>query len=100
MTQSPARGALQLLSRICGMVAGFNKDVYSLLCCPSVPQGTRYLFIAIDENGRRPVGVGRAKHSTPSLNLASIRHTGASLGASEVHVYRPDRWLFALRHFV
>ena len=89
MSHATSRRVLETLTRVWQSVAGLNKDVYSLISCPAVPFGTRYLFIAVDENGRRPLGVGKAKHSAPSLNLASIRHSGATLGASEVHVYRP-----------
>jgi len=71
-----------------GRLMGLNTDIYSLVSCPAVPFGTRYLFIAIDEKGRRPIGVGKARSETPSLNLASIRLNGSRLGASEVHIYR------------
>ncbi len=61
--------------------------IYDLIACPEVP-ASNYMLVDRDAAGRRKVlHVGRAKHAAPSLNLAEIRHLGARLGASEVHVH-------------
>lgn len=61
--------------------------VYGLLDCPELSSGT-YVLARRDEAGRREaLAVGRLAHTAPSLNLAEIRHRGATLGANEVHVH-------------
>ena len=61
--------------------------IYDLIACPELP-AANYVLVGRDTAGRRKVlQVGRAKHATPSLNLAEIRYLGAKLGASEVHVH-------------
>jgi hypothetical protein len=61
--------------------------VYSLVGCPQLPRAN-YLLVGRDDEGRtRVMRVARAKHEAPSLNLADIRHRGAKLGATEVHVH-------------
>lgn len=61
--------------------------VYSLIDCPEVPAGN-VVFVRRDENGGRAVlAIGRTAHDAPSLNLAEIRHRGATLGANEIHVH-------------
>jgi hypothetical protein len=61
--------------------------VYSLVNCPQF-SAANYVLFGRDENGRRKVlRVGRTVHETGSLNLAEIRHRGAKLGATEVHVH-------------
>ena len=61
--------------------------IYDLIACPELP-ASNYVLVGRDAAGRRKVlQVGRAKHASPSLNLAEIRHLGAKLGASEVHVH-------------
>jgi len=61
--------------------------IYSLLECPEIPNAN-YLLVKRDDNGHRTVlDVGLALHDVPSLNLAEIRHRGARLGATEVHVH-------------
>lgn len=69
--------------------------VYSLIGCPQLPAST-YLLVGLDADGVRTVlHVGHAEHEAPSLNLAEIRHKGATVGAAEVHVHmlaaRADR---------
>ena len=61
--------------------------VYSLIGCPQLP-AVNYVMFARDSNGQRKVlRVGRTKHDSATLNLAEIRHRGAKLGATEVHVH-------------
>jgi hypothetical protein len=61
--------------------------VYSLIGCPQLP-AANYILFARDENGHRSVlRVGRTKHDAPALNLAEVRHRGAKMGATEVHVH-------------
>lgn len=62
-------------------------SVFSLIECPEVP-AANYVLVARDDMGRRrSLRVGRVEEDAPSLNLAHIRHVGATLGASEVHVH-------------
>jgi hypothetical protein len=61
--------------------------IYSFRECPALPQAN-YILVRRDEDGRRvALAVGRLTHDAASLNLAEIRHRGASLGANEVHVH-------------
>ncbi len=62
-------------------------SVFSLIGCPELPKAV-YVLMRSDAGGRRTVlRVGRTEHDAPSLNLAEIRHKGATLGADEVHVH-------------
>jgi hypothetical protein len=61
--------------------------IYNLVECPSIP-ASNYVLVHRDTLGRRTaLSFGRATHKAASLNLAEIRHLGASLGANEVHVH-------------
>jgi hypothetical protein len=61
--------------------------VYNLRDCPQLPP-SNYIFVARDGQGvRKILKVARAIHLSGSLNLADVRHLGAKLGASEVHVH-------------
>jgi hypothetical protein len=67
--------------------ARYVHHVYSLIECPQVP-AANYLLFGRDEDGsRRLLHAGMVSHAAPSLNLAEIRHRGATLGAREVHVH-------------
>lgn len=60
--------------------------VYSLIGCPA-PSSASYLLVHRDTSGTAlPLAVGRTSSRHASLNLAGIRHTGATLGANEVHL--------------
>lgn len=62
-------------------------SVYDLLDCPETP-AANFLLVHRDAQGRRSVlAIGNLKNSSPSLNLAEIRHRGARLGANEVHLH-------------
>jgi len=61
--------------------------VYDLIECPALP-AANYVFVRRNANGRpEALSIGRVTSSIPSLNLAEIRHRGAELGATEVHVH-------------
>ena len=60
---------------------------HGLIDCPEVDNCT-VLLVRVAADGRREVAhVGRLEHDAPSLNLAEIRHIGATLGAGEVYVH-------------
>lgn len=62
-------------------------SVYDIFECPPVP-AANYVLVRRDANGRpEALSIGRVTSSAPSLNLAEIRHRGAELGATEVHVH-------------
>jgi len=59
--------------------------VHSLVLCPPVPEGIRYLLVERRTGGARVVlALGRTQSPHPTLNLAQIRQRGAQLGACEV----------------
>jgi ribosomal protein S28E/S33 len=61
--------------------------VYTLIDCPPLP-AANYILVATDKAGNRSVlRIGRTTHTAATLNLAEIRHRGAKLGATEVHVH-------------
>ena len=61
--------------------------LYGLIDCPEV-DNCNVLLVRRDADGRRQVmHVGRLEHDAPSLNLAEIRHLGATLGVNEVYVH-------------
>lgn len=65
----------------------YQHIVYSLIECPRIPE-VNYVLARRDANGeRRVLKIGRTEHDAQTLNLARIRHEGALLGASEVHLY-------------
>ena len=65
--------------------------VHPLLFCPPVPLGIRYLLVDRRmDGGRHILHAGRATSPHPTLNLARIRQTAATLGANEVHMLPPD----------
>ncbi len=67
--------------------AAFVHSVFTLLECPEIP-AANYVLVRRDHDGRRQcLRVGRLEDAAPSLNLAEIRHLGARLGASEVHIH-------------
>ena len=60
---------------------------HGLFDCPEVAP-CNVMLVRVDERGRREVVyVGRLEHEQPSLNLAEIRHLGATLGAREVYLH-------------
>ena len=61
--------------------------VYSLIECPPVPQATYVLARRNDDGSRQVLHIASGESSAPTLNLAEIRRTGATLGANEVHVH-------------
>lgn len=62
-------------------------SVYELVECPPLP-AANYVFVRRTANGRpEALSIGRVTSSIPTLNLAEIRHRGAELGATEVHVH-------------
>jgi hypothetical protein len=61
--------------------------VYSLLLCPPLPHGVRYILVKRDWPGMRNVlGVGRAMSVHDTINLADVRVRAARVGANEIHV--------------
>ena len=67
----------------------YAHTVYSLIECPPLPQAA-YLLVRRDSAGQRHVlHIGSGESSAPSLNLASLRQRGATVGANEVHVHFP-----------
>ena len=62
-------------------------SVYDLVECPALP-AANYVFVRRNASGRpEALSIGRVTSSVPSLNLAEIRHRGAELGATEVHIH-------------
>ena len=62
----------------------------SLIWCPEVPERTHYtLYRRYDERTRDKLDSGTLNSHTPSLNLAWLRHKGATLGANEVVLILP-----------
>lgn len=62
--------------------------IYSLIGCPPVEAGTYILARRGQEGSLRVLAIRRTRSRVPSVNLASIRRTGARLGANEVHLCR------------
>jgi hypothetical protein len=61
--------------------------VHTLLECPPLPRAV-YLLVRREENGACTVRhIACSLSEAPTLNLARIRHRGATLGANEVHVH-------------
>jgi hypothetical protein len=61
--------------------------VYTLIECPILPRAV-YMLVRRHADGHRTVlHIGIADNDAPTLNLARVRQRGATLGASEVHVY-------------
>lgn len=82
---APASGQLHVWTGQSGN--RYVHTIYSLIECPTVP-ASNYVLVHRDAQGNRTaLSFGRALHNAPSLNLAEIRHLGASLGANEVHVH-------------
>ena len=62
-------------------------NVHALIECPPLPRAV-YLLVRREKNGACTVLHIASSHSdAPTLNLARIRHRGATLGANEVHVH-------------
>lgn len=63
-------------------------SAFSLRECPQVTEAT-YILCRVDPvTGERTVArTGRLENSEPSENLAALRHLGACIGASEVHLH-------------
>lgn len=65
--------------------------VASLIFCPPMSQST-YVLVQRDADGAaRVLRVGTLEHKAASLNLATIRQLGATLGANEVHIREMGR---------
>jgi hypothetical protein len=61
--------------------------VHPLRLCPPLPKETRYQLVYRRWPGQRVVlGIGRARSTYETLNLADVRRAAAQLGANEVHV--------------
>jgi hypothetical protein len=70
---------------------------YPLLWCPAMP-AANFVLARVDASGeRRVLRFGRVESDTPIYNLAQLRHAGASLGATEVHVHIPAAGIRARR---
>lgn len=64
----------------------FTHIVFPLVGCPAIKSGS-YILVHRDADGLRQVlAIERTRSTVPSLNLARIRHYGATLGANEVHL--------------
>jgi hypothetical protein len=68
--------------------APYVHTIYGLIECPEIPNAN-IVFVRRDPatGVREALHIGRVEHAAPSLNLAEIRHRGATLGANEVHVH-------------
>ncbi len=62
-------------------------SVYSLFACPELPRANYILVHRNDEGERTVLAVGQTTEHAASLNLAYLRHTGARLGANEIHIH-------------
>lgn len=61
--------------------------IYTLVDCPALSSGN-IILVNRDGSGHRTIlDIGVLPANSPSLNLAEIRHRGATLGANEVHVH-------------
>jgi hypothetical protein len=61
--------------------------IHTLLDCPEL-DAVNYLLVRREVDGSATVlAAAYTEHESPSLNLAEIRRTGASMGANEVHVH-------------
>lgn len=70
---------------------------YPLLWCPPIP-AANFVLARVDASGNRQVlHLGRVESDTPIYNLAQLRHAGAKLGATEVHVHIPATGIRARR---
>ena len=68
--------------------APYVHTIYGLIDCPEIPNANIVLVRRDPETGvREALHIGQVEHDAPSLNLAEIRHRGATLGANEVHVH-------------
>lgn len=62
-------------------------SIYDLLECPPL-RAANYVLVRRNAKGRpEALSIGHVSNSAPTLNLAEIRHRGAELGATEVHVH-------------
>jgi hypothetical protein len=61
--------------------------IYSLRGCPELPAASVMLVHHSGYNRRVVLDVIAVDHEEPTLNLAEIRRTGATIGANEVHVH-------------
>jgi len=61
--------------------------VHSLLECPEMPAANYILGRRRGDGQVETLAIGHVDTGSPSLNLAHIRHQGATLGASEVHLH-------------
>ena len=60
---------------------------YRLIECPPVTAAT-YVMVQRPEAGPAKVlRVGHVRHAAATLNLAELRHIGASVGADEIHLH-------------
>lgn len=59
---------------------------FSLIGCPPIGQGNFVLARREADGTAKVLHMGRSANSSPSLNLARVRHLGALMGANEVHV--------------
>ena len=61
--------------------------VFGLFDCPELPNANIVLARRAANGRAEAIYNGRVEHDAPSLNLADVRHTAATLGATEVHVH-------------
>jgi len=62
-------------------------NVHGLIECPPLPRAV-YLLVRREVDGTCTVlHIAASLSDAPTLNLARIRHRGATLGANEVHVH-------------
>ncbi len=59
---------------------------FSLVECPPIGPGNFVLVQRAADGSAKVLHMGRSINSSPSLNLARVRHVGALMGANEVHV--------------
>jgi hypothetical protein len=95
----PAAGTVRMHKRTAGTEPASGQHVWrgasgtlyvhsvtSLIFCPEMAPAT-YVLLRRDGDGTaRVLRVGCLENSAPSLNLATIRQVGATLGANEVHI--------------
>lgn len=64
----------------------YTHTIYKLVGCPA-PVAANWVLVRRSESGQfEALATGYTRSDVASVNLAEIRHQGARLGASEVHL--------------
>lgn len=62
---------------------------YRLIECPPVTAATYVMMKRREAGPVKVLRVGHVRHAAETLNLAELRHIGASVGADEIHLHFP-----------